>query len=61
MEINVSLSMEQLNVVLYALSKQPYDAVAQIIGEIQQQAQPQVQAAQAVMTQEAEMVPETEH
>ena len=61
MEINVSLSMEQLNVVLFALSKQPYDAVAQIIVAIQQQAQPQVQAAQAVMTQEAEMVPETEH
>ena len=61
MEINVSLSMEQLNVVLYALSKQPYDAVAQLIGEIQQQAQPQVQAAQAAMPQDAEMVPETEH
>lgn len=61
MEINVSLSMEQLNVVLFALSKQPYDAVAQIIGEIQQQAQPQVRAAQAAMPMDAEVVEETEH
>ena len=61
MEINVSLSMEQLNVVLFALSKQPYDAVAQLIGEIQQQAQPQVQAAQAAMPQDAELPSQTEH
>ena len=61
MEINVSLSMEQLNVVLIALSKQPYDAVAQLIGEIQQQAQPQVQAAQAAMPQDAELPSQTEH
>ena len=61
MEITVSFSMEQLNVVLFALSKQPYDAVAQIIGEIQQQAQPQVQAAQAAMPQDAELPSQTEH
>ena len=61
MEINVSFSMEQLNVVLFALSKQPYDAVAQLIGEIQQQAQPQAQAAQAAMPQDAELPSQTEH
>ena len=61
MEIELKLSVEQLNVVLFALSKQPYDAVAAIIGEVQQQAQPQVQAAQASMPQDAEMVPGTEH
>lgn len=58
MEITITLSMEQLNVVLFALSKQPYDAVAQLIGEIQKQAQPQVQAAQAAMSQEAEVASE---
>lgn len=61
MEINIKLSMEQLNVVLIALSKQPYDAVAAIIGEIQQQAQPQVQAAQASIPQDAELPSKTEH
>ena len=61
MEIELKLSMEQLNVVLFALSKQPYDAVAAIIGEVQQQAHPQVQAAQAAMPQDAELPSQTEH
>ena len=61
MDIELKLSMEQLNVVLFALSKQPYDAVAAIIGEVQQQAQPQVQAAQAAMPQDADLPSQTEH
>lgn len=61
MEISVKLSMEQLNVVLFALSKQPYDAVAALIGELQQQAQPQIQAVQASIPRDAELPSKTEH
>jgi hypothetical protein len=45
--INLTVSLDSANVILASLSAQPYEKVAGIIGSIQQQAAPQVQAAQA--------------
>jgi len=46
--INLTVSVDMTNVILGALSTQPYDRVAGIIGHIQQQAQSQLaQAAQS--------------
>lgn len=39
----LSLSLEQVNLVLVALSKLPYEASAPLIEEVQKQAQAQVQ------------------
>lgn len=41
-KITLNLSVEQINIILMSLSKQPYEAVAPLIGEIQKQAEPQV-------------------
>lgn len=48
--LKFELTLEEANVILGALGKQQYDAVAGLIGKIQQQAQPQLLALQ----QEAE-------
>lgn len=44
--ISVSLSLDKINVILGSLSKLPYDTVAGLIAEIQQQAQMQLVALQ---------------
>lgn len=44
--IKLTLSFEMTNVVLAALSTQPYERVAGIIATIQQQATPQISVAQ---------------
>ena len=38
MEIQISLSIDEANILLEALGKQPFNQVFQIIGKIQQQA-----------------------
>lgn len=45
--IVLNLTVETTNAVLHSLSQQPYERVAGIIAMIQQQAAPQIQAAQA--------------
>jgi len=45
--INLNINVEVTNAILHALSQQPYERVAGIIAMIQQQAAPQIQAAQA--------------
>ena len=42
-----TLSEAQANLVLQCLAKQPYEAVAETIGEIQKQAGEQIKAAEA--------------
>lgn len=44
--LSLTLNLVKVNVILGALSTQPYDRVAGLIAEIQQQAAPQVMAAQ---------------
>lgn len=46
------MTIEEANVVLASLGKQPFDAVASIITKIQQQAQPQLPALQAALEAE---------
>lgn len=43
----LTLSEAQTNLVLKCLAKQPYEAVAETIGEIQKQAGEQIKAAEA--------------
>lgn len=47
MQIKLDLHIDVVNAILTALSKLPYEFAAQHINTIQQQAGPQVQAAQA--------------
>ena len=39
-------TIEQVNLILHALSKLPYDVSAEMIAELRRQAEPQVAAAQ---------------
>ena len=41
-DVNIELSVEQVNVVLTALSQLPYNQVVDLIGNIQQQATQQL-------------------
>ena len=45
-QIRLELSVNEVNAILGGLAKLPFEAVHQIIGNIQQQAQSQVQAPQ---------------
>lgn len=53
MKFNLSLDVNQVNTVLGALSKQPYDLVAGLIDVIRNQAQEQVNAAESAKLSEA--------
>lgn len=53
MQIKLDLHLETVNAALTALGKLPYEFAAQHINVIQQQAAPQVEAAQAAAKQEA--------
>jgi hypothetical protein len=42
MNLNLNLSLEETNIVLSALVKQPYEVVAALVNKIQEQARPQL-------------------
>ena len=44
MAIKLELELTEVNVVLAALAKQPFEAVASVINKIQQQGAPQVES-----------------
>lgn len=46
MPLNLQMTVDTANVVLAALSTQPYERVANVIANIQQQARTQIEAAQ---------------
>lgn len=52
--LNFELTLEEANIILNSLGKQPYEAVAPIIAKLQQQAQPQLPVLEAKMKAEAE-------
>ena len=54
MGIKLELTIAETNVVLGALSKQPFEVVAALINKIQAQGGPQVEAVQAEETAAAE-------
>ena len=45
--LTITLNMEKMNVVMASLGRMPFDQVFQLVNEINQQLQPQLQAAQA--------------
>lgn len=56
MNITITLTLDQLNLVLAALAKLPFEAVTDTIGVIRQQGQEQLQAAEAAKTASVEEV-----
>lgn len=50
--LKFELTLNEANLVLGALGKQPFDAVAALINKIQQQAQPQLPALEAAAAAE---------
>jgi hypothetical protein len=60
MNITITLTLDQLNLVLAALAKLPFEAVTDTIGVIRQQGQAQLQAAEAAKTASVEEVKEAE-
>jgi len=60
MNLTITLSLDQLNLVLAALAKIPFEAVTDTIAVIRQQGQEQLQAAEAAKTASVEEVKEAE-
>lgn len=56
MNFNIALTLDQLNLVLAALSKLPFEAVSETIAVVRQQGQEQLQAAEASKTASVEEV-----
>lgn len=56
MNFNITLTLDQLNLVLAALSKLPFEAVSETIAVVRQQGQEQLQAAEASKTASVEEV-----
>ena len=56
MNFNITLTLDQLNLVLAALSKLPFEAVSETIAIVRQQGQEQLQAAEAAKTASVEEV-----
>lgn len=48
--IKLGLDVQDVNIVLVALSKLPYEAVADLIGKVRAQAAPQIESAPSVDT-----------
>jgi len=51
MELKLNFSLDQVNVILAALGKIPYEAAAPVVDSIRGQAQPQLQAQEAQPTE----------
>ena len=60
MNFNITLTLDQLNLVLAALSKLPFEAVSETIAIVRQQGQEQLQAAEAAKTASVEEVNKAE-
>jgi hypothetical protein len=52
MNFNITLTLDQLNLVLAALSKLPFEAVSETIALVRQQGTEQMQAAEAAKAKE---------
>jgi hypothetical protein len=60
MNFHITLTLDQLNLVLAALSKLPFEAVSETIAVVRQQGQEQLQAAEAAKTASVEEVNKAE-
>ena len=58
MNITITLTLDQLNLVLAALAKLPFEAVTDTIAVIRQQGTEQLQAAEAASAEAPEVVEE---
>jgi hypothetical protein len=56
MNFNITLNLDQLNLVLAALSKLPFEAVSETIALVRQQGAEQIQAAEAAKAVEDQEV-----
>lgn len=53
--IQIELTVNEVNAILLALAKQPYESVAQLIEKIREQAIPQVPPEQAAADKKAKL------
>jgi hypothetical protein len=53
-KLTFTFTQDQANKILWALSKQPYEAVADLVQYMQQQAAPQLAPAQQALAEKAE-------
>ncbi len=58
MNFNITLNLDQLNLVLAALSKLPFENVSDTIASIRQQGTAQLQAAEAAKANEQPLIVE---
>jgi hypothetical protein len=58
--LKFELTLNEANLILGSLGKQPFDTVASLITKIQQQAQPQLPALEAAASAEAAAAAEKE-
>jgi hypothetical protein len=58
MNLNITLTLDQLNLVLAALAKLPFETVTDTIAVLRQQGTEQLQAAEAAASAEAPVVVE---
>ena len=58
MNITITLTLDQLNLVLAALSKLPFEAVTDTIAIVREQGMKQIQAAEAAKANEQPMIVE---
>ena len=56
--INLNHTLDEINVMLHALSKLPYELVHELVAKIKGQAEPQVQEIQQAQVQAATPAPE---
>ena len=52
-ELTFTLTLEEANLIMVSLGKQPYDTVFPLVTKLQEQARPQLQALEAANTEEA--------
>jgi hypothetical protein len=58
MNFNITLTLDQLNLVLAALSKLPFEAVSETIALVRQQGTEQMQAAEAAKANQQPLIVE---
>ena len=61
MNLNLELTLDEVNMILRSLGKHPFDEIAALIGKIKTQGEPQVAAAEAAQQEAAAAQQESEN
>jgi len=61
MNLNLELTIDEVNMILRSLGKHPFEEIANLIGKIKAQGEPQVAAAEAAQQEAAAAQQESEN